>query len=149
MEEFKGLLTHINSNLGFINFFLSDTSSVRSIPELKDYATKKISPKSSSSLKNSMGPPQISEPDLGAFVIRPVGYLESCFREKFGTPRQSGFVKNAKARLTISSQLGDDCLDGLEEFSYIWLIFVFHQGMNDYNPLKSKITPPKADGKHM
>jgi len=23
------------------------------------------------------------------FCIKPIGYLESCFREKFGTPRQS------------------------------------------------------------
>ena len=68
-------------------------------------------------------------------MIKPVGHLESCFREKFGTPRQSGFIKSAKARLTIIPQLGDvsvypltiqDCLEGIDDYSYIWLIFIFH-----------------------
>jgi hypothetical protein len=27
-----------------------------------------------------------------SFVIKPIGFLESVYREKFGTPRQSGFV---------------------------------------------------------
>jgi tRNA (adenine37-N6)-methyltransferase len=78
--------------------------------------------------------------------IRPIGFLESCFREKFGTPRQSGFVKNARARLTLVNEINSSCLDGLDEFGYIWVIFVFHVGLNDYNPRKTKITPPKLEG---
>ena len=81
-----------------------------------------------------------------AFVIRPIGYLESCYREKFGTPRQSGFVKNARARLSLVNEINSSCLDGLEEFGYIWIIFIFHVGLNDYNNRKTKITPPKLEG---
>ena len=82
-----------------------------------------------------------------AFVIRPIGFLESVYREKFGTPRQSGFVKNAKARLTLVNEISPSCLDGLEDFGYIWLVFIFHIGLSDYNNKKSKIAPPKLEGK--
>ena len=44
------------------------------------------------------------------FCIKPIGILESCFREKFGTPRQSGFVTNAKARLTLINEINSSCL---------------------------------------
>jgi tRNA (adenine37-N6)-methyltransferase len=80
-------------------------------------------------------------------VIRPIGFLESVYREKFGTPRQSGFVKNARARLSLVNEINSSCLEGLEDYGYVWLIFIFHMGLNDYNNKKSKIAPPKLEGK--
>ena len=79
-------------------------------------------------------------------MIRPIGFLESVYREKFGTPRQSGFVKNAKARLTLVNEINSSCLEGLEDYGYVWLIFIFHIGLHDYNTLKTKIAPPKLEG---
>ena len=81
-----------------------------------------------------------------SFVIKPIGYLESCFREKFGTPRQSCFVKSARAKLTLINEINSSCLHGLSEYNYIWIIFVFHIGLHDYNPKKTKIAPPKLEG---
>lgn len=37
-----------------------------------------------------------------------------------------------------------DSLDGLEEFSHIWLIFVFHK--STHSKLKSKVKPPRLNG---
>ena len=34
----------------------------------------------------------------------------------------------------------------MSEYGYIWVIFVFHVGLHDYNPRKTKITPPKCEG---
>jgi tRNA (adenine37-N6)-methyltransferase len=65
--------------------------------------------------------------------MRPIGNLESCFREKFGTPRQSGFVKNARAKLTLKNEINSSSFEGLEDFSHVWVIFVFHIGVEDYN----------------
>lgn len=56
-------------------------------------------------------------------------------------------MKGAKARLTLVNEINSSCLDGLEDYSYIWLIFIFHIGLNDYNNLKTKIAPPKLEGK--
>ena len=81
-----------------------------------------------------------------SFIIRPIGYLDSVYREKFGTPRQSGFVKNARAKLTLVNEINSSCLEGLEDYGYIWLIFIFHIGLNDYNNKKTKIAPPKLEG---
>lgn len=55
-------------------------------------------------------------------------------------------MKNARARLTLVNEINESCLEGLDEFGYIWVIFVFHVGLHDYNPRKTKITPPKAEG---
>ena len=44
------------------------------------------------------------------------------------------------------NEINSSCLEGLDEFGYIWVIFVFHVGLHDYNPRKTKITPPKAEG---
>jgi tRNA (Thr-GGU) A37 N-methylase len=56
-------------------------------------------------------------------------------------------VQNARARLTLLNDLNESCLDGLEDYGYVWLVFIFHIGMNDYNNKKSKIAPPKLGGK--
>lgn len=44
------------------------------------------------------------------------------------------------------NEINSSCLQGLSDFSYVWLIFVFHVGLHDYNPQKTKVTPPKAKG---
>jgi tRNA-Thr(GGU) m(6)t(6)A37 methyltransferase TsaA len=48
--------------------------------------------------------------------------------------------------LTLVNEINSSCLEGLSDYGYIWLIFVFHVGLHDYNPRKTKITPPKLEG---
>ena len=55
-------------------------------------------------------------------------------------------MKNAKARLTLVNEINSSCLEGLGDYEYIWLIFIFHVGLNDYNNRKTKIAPPKLEG---
>lgn len=55
-------------------------------------------------------------------------------------------MKNARARLTLVNEINSSCLEGLSEFGYIWIIFIFHVGLNDYNNKKTKIAPPKLEG---
>ena len=55
--------------------------------------------------------------------MRPIGYMESCFKYKNGTPRQPGLVSAAQGRLTIDRNLysnPEHSLKGLEEFSHVW-----------------------------
>ncbi|XGC81256.1 tRNA (N6-threonylcarbamoyladenosine(37)-N6)-methyltransferase TrmO [Bdellovibrio bacteriovorus] len=80
--------------------------------------------------------------------MEPIGYLESCFRDKFGTPRQPGLVKKAWARLKIRADLQpEESLQGLEGFSHVWLIWVFHQ--NKVARYHAKVHPPRLEGKSM
>ena len=43
------------------------------------------------------------KPDLTSYPLKPIGVLESCFRQRNGTPRQPLLVPAAKARLTLRS----------------------------------------------
>lgn len=77
--------------------------------------------------------------------MEPIGFLESCFRDKFGTPRQPGLVKEAWARLRLRPDLQpEESLQGLEGFSHVWLIWVFHQ--NKSARFHAKVHPPRLGG---
>jgi tRNA-Thr(GGU) m(6)t(6)A37 methyltransferase TsaA len=80
--------------------------------------------------------------------MQPIGIIESSYKEKFGIPRQSGLSKSSRACLKIPNNYGGKSLrnsfDGLEEFSHIWVVFLFHElGQTAW---KSKIRPPRLGG---
>lgn len=80
--------------------------------------------------------------------IKPIGYLESSYRDKFGTPRQPGLSPHAWSRLKIRADLQpEQALQGLEKFSHIWLVFVFHQ--NKVARYHAKVHPPRLGGESM
>lgn len=77
--------------------------------------------------------------------LRVIGSLRSCFREKFGTPRQPLLVPGATASLTIAKEfLPEHSLSGLERFSHVWLISYFH--LNTNKTVRPKIHPPRLKG---
>lgn len=77
--------------------------------------------------------------------LRVIGVLRSCFREKFGAPRQPLLVPGATASLTVSKEfLPEHALAGLERFSHVWLISYFH--LNTNKTLRPKIHPPRLKG---
>lgn len=64
---------------------------------------------------------------LSAYTFNPIGKIHSCFKEKFGIPRQPGLVAEACATVELLPPYDDAAaVRGLTEFSHIWLIFVFH-----------------------
>lgn len=61
------------------------------------------------------------------FQFPPIGVIRSCFCEKFGIPRQSGLVPAARATLELLPPYNQPAaVRGLEGFSHLWLVFVFH-----------------------
>jgi tRNA-Thr(GGU) m(6)t(6)A37 methyltransferase TsaA len=82
---------------------------------------------------------------MAAQPLRVIGVLRSCFREKFGAPRQPQLVPGATATLTISKEfLPQHSLAGLERFSHVWLLSYFH--LNTNKTLRPKIHPPRLKG---
>lgn len=78
--------------------------------------------------------------------LNPIGIIESCFRDKFGTPRQPGLAPEATAQLRLRPDLQPEiCLQGLEGFSHVWLIFWFH--LNRISQYHAKVHPPRLEGK--
>jgi len=80
------------------------------------------------------------------YIIRPIGIIRSCYPEKFGIPRQPGLVKSATARLEMLPPCNRlEMLKGLEQFSHIWLCFLFHQTLEE--GWKKTVRPPWLGGK--
>ncbi|MFZ5571524.1 MAG: tRNA (N6-threonylcarbamoyladenosine(37)-N6)-methyltransferase TrmO [Thermodesulfobacteriota bacterium] len=81
----------------------------------------------------------------GAYTFRPIGYFHSCFKEKFGIPRQPGIVENARGQLELLPDHGSpDTVRGLEDFSHIWLLFVFHAVT--HRRQRTTVRPPRLGG---
>ena len=77
--------------------------------------------------------------------LKIIGTLKSCFREKFGTPRQPHLVPDATATLKIARQYQpEQSLVGLERFSHIWLLSYFH--LNTNTRFSAKVHPPRLKG---
>lgn len=81
----------------------------------------------------------------GMHPFEPIGIIESCFKEKFGIPRQPGLVPAAKATLILKAPYNQtEALTGLEDFSHIWLIYIFH-GV-EQGKWKPTVRPPRLGG---
>ena len=67
----------------------------------------------------------------------PIGILKTCFPEKFGVPRQSMMVTEARGIIKLNSDPAyRAAVDQLERFSHIWIIFVFHKiGERAWRPM--------------
>ncbi|MGL5303169.1 MAG: tRNA (N6-threonylcarbamoyladenosine(37)-N6)-methyltransferase TrmO [Aeromonas sp.] len=79
------------------------------------------------------------------FEIDTLGIIRSPYKEKFAIPRQPGLVKSARARLELCPPYNQpDMLRGIEQFSHLWLSFVFHQTMaQGWHPT---VRPPRLGG---
>ncbi|MDZ7923210.1 MAG: tRNA (N6-threonylcarbamoyladenosine(37)-N6)-methyltransferase TrmO [Marinagarivorans sp.] len=74
-----------------------------------------------------------------------IGVVSSCFKEKFGIPRQPGLVKSSSAVIELLSPYNNvDAVDGLELTSHIWVHFLFHA--NAGRDWKAKVRPPRLGG---
>ena len=77
--------------------------------------------------------------------VAPVGYLRSCFREKFAIPRQPQLAPAARGVLELLPPFnGGEAVAGLEQVSHVWLLFLFHQALEDKPRLK--VRPPRLGG---
>lgn len=78
-------------------------------------------------------------------ILKPVGYMKTCYPDKFGVPRQPGLVEAAWGELIFEREWQPElALEGIEEFSHLWLIFGFHKNTNQvYRP---KVHPPRMKG---
>ncbi|MDA8138078.1 MAG: tRNA (N6-threonylcarbamoyladenosine(37)-N6)-methyltransferase TrmO [Desulfobacteraceae bacterium] len=80
-----------------------------------------------------------------SFAFEPIGWISSCFQEKFGIPRQPGLVPEACACLEIIPPYDQrEAFRGLESFSHLWILFVFHEcyGL----AWKATVRPPRLGG---
>lgn len=78
------------------------------------------------------------------FDLSPIGTLQSDYPDKFGVPRQPGLARAARAILTLVPPFDDPlCVRGLDDFSHIWVSFIFHQSPDRWSPM---VRPPRLGG---
>ncbi|MHB2026656.1 MAG: tRNA (N6-threonylcarbamoyladenosine(37)-N6)-methyltransferase TrmO [Elusimicrobiota bacterium] len=79
-------------------------------------------------------------------IIQAIGVIRSCFREKFGTPRQPGIVPAARSWLKIFPRFSPrHSLRELEGFSHVWILSYFH--LNTNKKFLPTVHPPRLAGK--
>ena len=130
-------------------------------------------------------PPSLPSPPVcDSYTFRPLGVVRSCFPDRFSIPRQGCLAPSATSVLTLepealerftqtaptNSAAGSSSADwarsvsGLEDFSHLWIIFVFHDNIkhapaaampDDASPAVSAVNigwrqtarPPRLGGK--
>jgi tRNA-Thr(GGU) m(6)t(6)A37 methyltransferase TsaA len=78
--------------------------------------------------------------------MNPLCFIETPFLEKFGVPRQSLLVPEAKGILRFpKTDFFVESFRGIEESSHLWLIFEFNQIPE--HEIKALVRPPRYCGK--
>lgn len=85
---------------------------------------------------------------MGGYTFRPIGVVRSPFTERAEAPRQSSVARGVEGRIELEPGQGfEDALAGLEAWDYAWVLFVFHQNVEQGRGWKPKVQPPRANAK--
>jgi len=143
----RALRDYLNggSGIGASNSALADTISGRiedlndkeeeddvSNPSKSETNQKRKQPSASSGSTNSSPSVLPSSPITPAegYNCLPIGYIEAPFVARNGTPRQGMLAPDARANLVFLPAIPGVMLEGLENFSHVFIIFVFHENTN-------------------
>ncbi|KAL0127469.1 hypothetical protein PUN28_005625 [Cardiocondyla obscurior] len=85
--------------------------------------------------------------DQDILKLKPIGVISTWFPNKRATPRQPGICGKVPGKLTLHNSVftnPDHALQGLQDFSHMWILFHFHR--NDSTHIRAKVTPPRLNG---
>lgn len=82
---------------------------------------------------------------MPSYQFNVVGYIQSPYKQKFAIPRQPGLIPEATGYLVLEDDYSDDTiLRGIDSFSHLWLLFVFHETADKgWSPM---VRPPRLGG---
>ena len=82
---------------------------------------------------------------MSAFEFEQIGVIRSPYKEKFAVPRQPGLVADGCGELRLLPPYNQaEAVRGLEQFSHIWVLFIFHQTQN--GGWRPTVRPPRLGG---
>lgn len=80
------------------------------------------------------------------FSFDTIGIVHSCYKDKFAIPRQARLVTASTASIELFPPYNNvEATRGLENFSHLWLSFVFHLHID--KGWNTTVKPPRLDGK--
>jgi tRNA-Thr(GGU) m(6)t(6)A37 methyltransferase TsaA len=84
------------------------------------------------------------------YQYRPIGFIESPFPDRRGTPRQPVLVPAALGKIRFDKSIIQfEHFKEIIQFSHIWVVFVFHENTNgdtDACQVPARIKPPRLGG---
>ena len=84
------------------------------------------------------------------YQYRPIGFVESPFPDRRGTPRQPVLVPAAVGKIRFDKTIIQfEHFKEIIQFSHIWVLFVFHENTNgdtEASQLPARIKPPRLGG---
>jgi tRNA-Thr(GGU) m(6)t(6)A37 methyltransferase TsaA len=81
------------------------------------------------------------------FRFSPIGFVRTPYSDKFGIPRQPRLVLAGESRLELLPDFArEEAFKGIEGFSHVWLIFVFHDDCLDTD-WRPTVRPPRLGGR--
>jgi tRNA-Thr(GGU) m(6)t(6)A37 methyltransferase TsaA len=84
-------------------------------------------------------------PKTMTFTFEPIGVVRTCFTDKFGIPRQSGLVPEARGEIELFPPYASaEAVRELTSFSHLWVAFVFHG--NPEGRWSPTVRPPRLGG---
>ena len=77
--------------------------------------------------------------------MKVIAHIHTDFPTKFGIPRQSGIIPSLQGRIVFEPEYRNpEAVRGLEDFSYIWLLWEFSKAVRDtWSPT---VRPPRLGG---
>lgn len=79
------------------------------------------------------------------YQLQPIAHIHTPFKDKFGIPRQPGLVESIKGQVIMQAPFDDPLMvEGLTEFSHIWLNFVFDAVVD--KGWRKRVRPPRLGG---
>ena len=87
-----------------------------------------------------------SNVDEHAMKLSTIGTIVSPYTKRMGTPRQGALVPSSRGYIQFASTLSPEAVDGIQDYSHLWVIFRFHQNTNLATSKKTKVRPPRGGG---
>ena len=78
--------------------------------------------------------------------LSPIAYATTPFKKRTGCPRQPTLCPHTLATITLSPHCPKETIEGLDQYSHIWVIFTFDNNTDirsSESNYKAKITPPR------
>ena len=77
--------------------------------------------------------------------MKVIAHIHTDFPSKFGIPRQSGIIASLQGRIVFEPEYRNtEAVRGLEDFSYIWLLWEFSKAVRDTR--SPTVRPPRLGG---
>jgi tRNA (adenine37-N6)-methyltransferase len=83
-----------------------------------------------------------------SYSFSPIGFVRSPLLDRASAPRQASAAPTAApmaGRIELVPGYGyEDALDGLEQWTRLWILFVFHKNVEQARGWRPKVQPPRS-----